>query len=142
MTMPGAAAAGVAAAGVAVAAGAATVGATDPPAGAVTRMIDMKNLLKLEPFSGKREDFETFKWELYVALDILDPMLRNMMELVEKNPQREFLLKSFTEPEKQKAREVYAILAPTCKGAADQYVRAAERGNGSDAWRGLCRKIK
>ena len=103
-------------------------------------MIDMKSLLKLEPFSGKREEFGTFKWELYVALDILDPMLRTMMELVEKNPQREFLLKSFTEFEKQKAKDAYAILALTCKGTAAQYVRAAERSNGFDAWRSLCRK--
>jgi hypothetical protein len=77
-----------------MAAAAGTAGMSGQGAGAMLKMIDMKNILRLEPFSGKKEEFETFKWEMYVALSILDSNLRRMLEVVEKERDRDFPLRS------------------------------------------------
>ena len=102
----------------------------------------MKSLLKFETFQGKKEEWDTYKWELYVAMDVLDPVLRVMLETVEKDPQKDYRLVKLNQLEQQKAKEVFAVLALTCKGTAAPYIKAAESQNGFDAWRRLCRKYQ
>jgi len=130
----GAAGPGVAAAGAAVGAQAGSSQTTS-----ISRMIDLKSLLKFETFQGKKEDWETYKWELYVAMDVLDPQIRTMLEVVEKSPQKDYNLRQLSQQEQQKGREIVAILALTCKGTAAPYIKAAESQNGFDSWRLLCR---
>ena len=75
-------------------------------------------------------------------LGITDPTIVDMMQHVEKNVEKEYRLGDLPDDDKKKARDVYAVLALTCKGASNPYVRSAESGNGFDAWKKLCRKYQ
>ena len=100
--------------------------------------IGLKNLVKLEPYEGEKEKF-SFKWHLYVAVRLLNKELLPRMQFIEKHVERNYKLNLMSPEEQKLAEEAYTLLALTCRGAAEEYVKAAEENNGFEAWANLCR---
>jgi hypothetical protein len=68
-----------------------------------TRLVDTKGLVKLEHYNGEKDKFQTWKWELYVAMRSMDPMIAQMMKHVENHPNVDFSLNTLLDVEKRKA---------------------------------------
>ena len=111
----------------------------NPQMAQASTMIDLKHLLKLEKYHGEVEKFQELKGQLYVTIRVLNPVMLERLEWIEKHLSDSYALHRLSEEEKKIANEVYTILALTCAGSATEYVRAAEVNNGFEAWAQLCK---
>ena len=101
--------------------------------------INLKSLLKLERYAGEKEKFQDFKWQLYVAVRVLNAGLLTRMEWVEKHLDDDFKMENLSDEDKVLMQEAHTLLALLCTEQALEYVKAAEDNNGFDAWKQLCR---
>ena len=106
---------------------------------ALSKLVDSRNLLSLQPYDGSRESFADWKWQFYVALSAIKKPLKVALKNVEGRLNEDWSLNRLTDDEKAISEELYTILALTCKGESQQYIRAAEDSNGHAAWQALLR---
>ena len=101
--------------------------------------IDVKSLVKLEKYAGEEEQFQTFKWQLCIAVRVMNPDIAARLEWVEKHLQADFTMSRLDPPDKILSNEAYSLLALLCTDQALDFVQSAEENNGFEAWKHLCR---
>ena len=87
-----------------------------------SKLIDLKSLLKLEPYTGEREKFLSYKWQLYVAVRVSNEGLLQRLKWIEKNTNKEYKLSALSPEENKMASEAYTILALTCSHGAPEFL--------------------
>jgi len=106
---------------------------------ALSRLIDTKSLLHLNPYNGDKSSFLAWKWSFLVAVRAIDPRLHEALKRVEDNVTQDFTMSRLSEAERKVAEQVYTVLALLCKEEASMYIQSAEDGNGLQAWQTLLR---
>lgn len=105
----------------------------------ITNQIDLKSLLKLEKYAGEKEKFMGFKWQLYIAVRVMNPDLLTHLEWVEKHLDEDYRMSRQDAVSKELSSEAYTLLALLCTDQALEYVKSVEENNGFEAWKQLCR---
>ena len=95
--------------------------------------INLKSLLKLEKYAGEKEKFQDFKWQLYVAVRVLNDGLLARLEYVEQHLEEDYALSKLTAADQALSSEAYTLLALLCTDQAWEYGTAAEEKTRSRA---------
>ena len=88
----------------------------------ITNSIDLKSLLKLEKYAGEKEKFKYFKWQLYVAVRVLNDGLLARLEWVEKHLDEDYTMIRLSPEDQVLSQEAYTLLALLCTDQALEYV--------------------
>ena len=77
----------------------------------ITGAIDLRNLLKLEKYAGEKEKFQDFKWQLYVAVRVLNDGLLARLEYVEQHLEEDYAMSRLDPADQAWTSEAYTLLA-------------------------------
>ena len=105
----------------------------------IAKLFDTKSLLQIGPYTGKRSDFQDWKWTFLIAMRAISPTVHAHLQEVEDKAGQDFNLSRLTDEQRKIAEQVYTMLALLLKEDANEYVRTAEDGNGFQAWQNLLR---
>ncbi len=100
-----------------------------------SRLLDVRNLVKVDPYKGERSKFGSWKNSFYNVIRIVGPKLQQMLEYVENHPNTGFRSAALTNEEKVKAENAYNILSLLTEDDANDYIKATPESNGFEAWR-------
>ena len=94
--------------------------------------------MKLEKYAGETEQFKDFKWQLYVAVRVLNTDLLARLEWVERHVEEDANIGVLSATHRALSAEKYTLLALLRIDQALEYVKSAEKNNGFEAWKQLC----
>jgi len=103
------------------------------------RLLNVKHLLKVEPYRGEKGKFLSWKWEFQVAVRAMAPELTQPMKFIESHLENDYKLSRLSEQEQKQAQNLYTMLAMLCKDDAAEFVMTSEEDNGFEAWKALIR---
>ena len=100
-----------------------------------------------KPFSGKREDWEDFSWQLKAYLSLIRPHFHSVMDKAEKlqepvgdsfcqNPDG-----SVNETLMEMSTSLHFILVNSCEGQAATFLKQCSEPNGFESWRQLHQRL-
>ena len=105
----------------------------------VTRLIDTKSLLQVNPYHGGKAVFLGGKCAFLIAVRAISEPLYEGLKKIEDNMNQDFRNSRLSKEDLDLSDQAYTLLALLCKDEACAYGRFTEDGNGYQAWQALLR---